>query len=226
MTCPRCQSPAVPDARFCAACGQSLTAESLTQTGGPPMVIDPRWVYPEPEVRRVRKEDPAIAVTVWTLVGVVVLLALLALSMGSRHPFIWITLATVGLFVFLFRQGSREERELRQKKSELVTEGVRCWGRILGVAHAGASTTVNGRSWVSVRITVEAFAAPHPGGVQPHAVGTQVADKVVILAEVSPLQFGLLIPGHYCAFTLHPRDPSYTALHGFVTAQGLVVARL
>ncbi|MFY1828375.1 hypothetical protein ACN47A_20795 [Myxococcus fulvus] len=226
MMCPRCQSPSAEEARFCAGCGQSLTAESLPQPGERPTGIDPSWVYPEPARRPVRKEDPAIAVALWVLVGVFVLFPLLALGMGRRDPFIWGCLLTVVAFIFIFRYGNREDRKLQAKNAELVADGVRCWGRILGVAHAGASTSVNGRSWVTVRITVEAFAAPHPGGAQPHAVGAPVADKVVIVAEVSPLQFGLLVPGHYCAFTLHPRDPSYTALHGFVTAQGLVVAKL
>ncbi len=79
---------------------------------------------------------------------------------------------------------------------------------------------------MGVRITVEANAAVDPRGVQPHAVGTRVADQVVIGAEVSELQFALMIPGYFCAFLLHPRDHRNTRLDGFVTAQGQVVAKL
>ncbi|WP_342380748.1 hypothetical protein NVS55_13910 [Myxococcus stipitatus] len=77
-----------------------------------------------------------------------------------------------------------------------------------------------------MRIPVEAFAAPTPSGVQSHAVGTLPADKVDIEAEVSPLQFALMIPGHFCAFLLHPTDHRHTRLDGFVTAQGIIVAKI
>ncbi|WNZ60863.1 hypothetical protein QEG98_33805 [Myxococcus sp. MxC21-1] len=96
-----------------------------------------------------------------------------------------------------FVYGARGDRELQQKKSELLAEGVRCWGRILGIAPRGDSTTINGRRWMGVLITVEAYAAVDPRGVQPHAVGTRVADQVVIGAEVSELQFALMIPGYF-----------------------------
>ncbi|WP_241758293.1 hypothetical protein [Myxococcus landrumensis] len=190
------------------------------------MGIDPSWTYPEPPKRPVRKDDPVIGVALGILLGVVMLFWGIAFAMGHRGFDMWLFLFIALAMLAGVIYGSRADRELAMKKAELVAKGVHCWGRILGVAPKGGSASMNGRHASTVRITVEAFAAPAPTGVQPHAVGTRVADKVDIEAEVSQLQFALMIPGHFCAFLLHPTDHRHTRLDGFVTAQGLVVAKI
>ncbi|MCP3063762.1 hypothetical protein LXT21_33805 [Myxococcus sp. K38C18041901] len=121
--------------------------------------------------------------------------------------------------------GIRQRRKQHAKKREVVEAGVRCWGRILSAVHWGESPSVNGGSWAVVRLTIEAFVAPQPWGVQVHAVGTRVADKVVLDAQVSPLELPLLIPGRYCALLLHLEGTGHAVVDGFVTAEGRVLGR-